>query len=159
MSSSTVQVPHSHCAAAPITAYVINHHKTHSKQKKKKTQLQRKLLQYHRRKKSRMSWCTQSKYYLCSFSRPAGRYHLEKSWILREFTHFCHLVPWVFIIFDMAEVEALPCPGKLYKFRWSAGRRLFLIKGWKRINIDRYKNLISWRTKGRCGDVLATYRC
>lgn len=37
MSSSTVQVPHSHCAAAPITAYVINHHKTHSKQKKKKT--------------------------------------------------------------------------------------------------------------------------
>lgn len=44
---------------------------------------------------------------------------------------------------DMAEVEALPCAGKPYKFRWSAGRRLFLTQGQKRINIDRYKKLIS----------------
>jgi len=46
MPSSTFQAPHSHRAAAPITAYVINHHKTYFKQKK----VHRKLLQYCRRK-------------------------------------------------------------------------------------------------------------
>lgn len=58
---------------------------------------------------------------------------------------------------DMAEVEALPCSGKLYKFRWSAGRRLFLIKGQKRINIDRGK--IPRQTKRRCGETLEICRC
>lgn len=114
MPSSTLQVPHSHCAAVPITAYIINHHKTYFKQEEK---VQRKLLQYHRRQKSKILWCTQSRYYLCSFSRPADKDQLEKTWILWEFTDFCHLVPWVFIIYclpDMAEVKVLPCSGKLY---------------------------------------------
>lgn len=31
MPSSTFQVLHSRCAAVPITAYVINHHKTYDK--------------------------------------------------------------------------------------------------------------------------------
>lgn len=141
MPSSTFQVLHSRCAAVPITAYVINHHKTYFKQKK----VHRKLLQYHRRKKSRMLWFIQSKYYFCSFSRSAGKAQLEKTWILWAFTHFCHLVPWVFITFGYLTWQKLRLCHVQENFTssypdgWSAVRRLFLTKGQKRINIGRYQ--------------------
>lgn len=129
MPSSTLQAPHSHCAAAPITAYVINHHKTYFKHKKSKGNF------CSIAEENSQGCCDLFKVSIPCAPFPVQQVKTEGS-LNSMGIHTCLPLRAVSFhntwTFNVAEVEALPGPGKLYKFRsdgWSLGRTLFLTKG------------------------------